>query len=382
MASTEKAKEQTILPPDAFKYLNSIELLQPEFLDSWKPRSTHDIPPPSHRVMAFQAELEQERILSRINNAYARVPSYAYGCLKELLQWLHRFDFTQDDEQLFNHFLFEILSGRSDSALFDTPILQTQTHEFFLVFNSVLRPMNAAWDKIRGTIDVKNEKLTEYTHEFNPALQVERDSDTEERTLPLRFGLPVGKLVCFEKKKPKKGGHFLLMGYTPFHLVFHPIDKSFWMVVDRYRDTDGEYSMADDLNELEYQTNKALIRALRLRFGRKWDDNVMEAEAFRLGPMDLWFPQGLGLSEREKQARQLDGGVGFDGNESEEPVPRFARRDPPPTIEFSSLPKVSLFRDTDPPQVHFATHTCFQSYLAENGVVKGRSWLSVWPVPN
>ncbi len=380
MASTEKAKEQTTLPPDAFEYLNSIELLQPELLRLDYFRDKPDIPPPSHRVMAFLAKRERKKILSKINDAYARVPSYGLGCLKERLQWLHRFDFTQDDETLFEHFLSEILYRGSHSRDFDTPILHTQTHKLFLVLN--LQPMNAAWDKKRGIIDVKNEKLMEYTHEFTPALQVERDSDTEERTLPLRFGLAVGKLVCFAKKGKYEQGHHFIKGYTPFHLVFHPIDKSFWMVVDRYKDRDGEEDFFDDgYDELEYQTNKALARSLRERFGRQWDDRPMEVEAFRLGPIDDWFPQVLGLSEREEQARQLDGGVGFDGNESEEPVPRSTKRDWPPTIDFSSVPKVSLFPDTGPPQVQFATHARFQSYLAENGVVKGRSWLSESPVP-
>ncbi|KAK5390391.1 hypothetical protein LTR20_002887 [Exophiala xenobiotica] len=377
MASTEKAKKQMILPPDAFEYLNSIKLLQPELLESWKhPKSfddSHYIPPPSHRVMIDKLKSECERIVSWIKNEYAGFPRYRDGCFKELLQWLHRFDFTQDDEMVFNTFLAKIMGEHTPP---DTPIFQTQTHEFFLVMGDEyipgLRRMNAANENKPSITEIESGKFMKLIHEFKPALQVERDSDTEERVLPLRFGLPMGKVICFEKGKPgRRRDKYLVVGYTSFHLVFHPIDKSFWMVVDRYMDWDGQDILDDD--EPVYQTNEELKRTLRYRFG-KGNDIVM-AEAFRLGSKDLWFPQELGLSEREKPARQLDGGVGIDGNKSEEPVSRYTCRDTPPTIEFSSLPKVSLFRTRDPPQVHFATHTGFQSYLVENGVVKGRSWV-------
>ncbi|KAK5465259.1 hypothetical protein LTS15_001822 [Exophiala xenobiotica] len=388
MASTEKAKEQTILPPDAFEYLNSVKLLQPDLLDSWKSRkypksfdNSRYIPPPSHRVMAYKLKLEYEKIVSWIQKEYEGFSYYGEGCFKELLQWLHRFDFTQDDERFFDRFLRKIMGER---ILPDAPILQTQTHNFFLVFCEYrhgLQRMNAAKENQPPITDMESGKFVELTHEFKPALQVERDSDTEERILPLRFGLPVGKVVCFEKGwgKPGNGSDdYFVHGYTSFHLVFHPIDKSFWMVVDRYKDWDGHWDVDDD--QPMYQTNEDLNRTLRRRFGE--GNNIVMAEAFRLGSKDLWFPQGLGLDEREKQARQLDGGVGFDDNKSEEPVSRYTFRDTPPTIDFSSLPKVSLFRDTDPPQVYYATHTGFQSYLAENGVVKGRSWVSVSPVDN
>lgn len=387
MSSPEKTSEEAILPPNAFECLNSIKLLRPRLLgfprysDSFDNRN--NIPPPSHRVMVFKARLEREMVLNKIENAYAGLPYYSKGGFSELLQWLHRFDFTQDDEEFFDKFLNQILGSYSDPPLFHRPILQTETHKFYLVCR-ILSPMNAAWDGKRGKIDVKSEKLLKCIQEFKPALEAERDSDTEERFLPLRFGLPVGKVICFanENKKKDSFGHCnpLLSGYIAFHLVFHPIDKSFWMVVDRYQDLDGHDSPLDgDHDKLKYIDNRRLTRILRDKFGRQWGEKEMEVEAFRLGSKDLWVPQGLGLNEREKQARELDGNVSFDGNKSEEPVSRFRLS---PTIDFSSLPKVSLFPDTDPPQIQFATHTSFQNYLAENGVVKGSSWLSVSPLPN
>ncbi|KIX97569.1 uncharacterized protein Z520_07022 [Fonsecaea multimorphosa CBS 102226] len=378
MASTEKAEEQAFLPPDAFEYINSIKRVRPELFNRWKASNSFDsylhIPPPSHRVMVYKAELEHERILKAMGNVYARLPSYKSGCFKELLQWLNRFDFAQDDEVFFGKFITEIMGeGGEECDITRTPILQTQTHKFFLLWYTELTPMTAALENKSGIADVKNEKLMKVLHEFNPALQVERDSDTEERVLPLRFGLPVGPVACWKKGERRPWDEKLAaVGYTPFHLVFHPIDKSFWMVVDRYLDYQA-WDPPDDV-EPEFQTNELVAQTLGNHFGTRKD--IMVAEAFRLGTKDIWF------LEEEKQARQLDGGVGFDGNESEELVSRFDCGDSPPTIDFSSLPKVSLFRDTDPPQVQFAAHTRFQSYLAENGVVKGRSWLSVSPVDN
>ncbi|OAP54270.1 hypothetical protein AYL99_11371 [Fonsecaea erecta] len=375
MASTGKAKEHAILPPDAFKYLNSIKLHRPDLLDLRKrDRSFDHIPPPSHRVMVYKAELESERTLSTIKNAYEWIPYYTDCCFKELLQWLHRFDFTQDDELDFAGFLSKILRSHTPGDPYHTPIFETQTHEFELI-GGYLAPMNAAAENKPFT-DVKDEKFMRRIHEFKPALQVECDSGAEESILPLRFGLPIGKVVCSKKEQVLRGEDFFEWGYTPFHLVFHPIDKSFWMVVDRYRDWDGRLCLDDD-DEPYYQDNEEIAWTLRSRLG----ESIVMAEAFRLGSKDFWFPQGLGLIETEKQARPLDGAVGFDGNKSEEPLLRYDRNVPRPTIELSSLPRVSLFRDTDPLQVHLATHTCFQRYLAENGVVQGQSWLSLSPVP-
>ncbi|OAP54179.1 hypothetical protein AYL99_11714 [Fonsecaea erecta] len=344
MSSTGKAKEEAILPPDAFEYVNSIKLHQPEFLDLRK--------------------IECERILSRIQDAYS-LPFYGKCDLKELLQWLHRFDFTQDDEIFFRTFLGKIMGDWRENRVSSSPILQTQTHDFFLEGGS-LRTMRAAHASDPDDKHEKDEKSMKLIHEFVPALQIECDADTEERVLPLRFGLPVGRLLCWNKKGRTYGDD----GYSAIHLVFHPIDKSFWIVVDRYLGPerfDDYPEVEDDWPDWEYQDKKLLTRTLRDRF-EKGDDIVM-AEAFRLGTKDLWFPQGFGLSE-------------LDGDKPGDPVPKYDARDGPPTIEFSSLPKVSLFRDTEPLQVRFATRSSFQSYLTEHGVVKGRSWRSVSSVPN
>ncbi|KIW79448.1 hypothetical protein Z517_06060 [Fonsecaea pedrosoi CBS 271.37] len=391
MASTrDEAKDDAVIPPDAFKYLNSIKLHQPQFLGKRFARLCNNfkyIPPPGHRVMLYKAKLEHERILSRLEKAY-RLPSYWPGCFKELLQWLHRIDFTQDNQIYFNRFLGEIMEETESEC--SIPLLQTRTHDFFLVWESRLSMMNTPYatrsdeettsyerrtsyeetssdeeaSSDEETIENKCEEHRWLIHEFNPALQVERNSDTEEPILPLRFGLPVGRVTCFKKGKGKDHD-----GYSSFHLVFHPVDKSFWMVVDRYLgwerfgECGSDVDVHSDTPVYEYLDNKERNIRLRLRFGRR--NNMAGAEAFRLGSADLWFPKGLGLSE-------LDAG---------KLVSRSDRRHRRPAVDFSSLPKVSRFRDSEAPQIHIAEDSSFQSYLAENGVVKGRSWLSVSPLP-
>ncbi|OQV10310.1 hypothetical protein CLAIMM_14330 [Cladophialophora immunda] len=405
MASTEKAKEEqeAILPSIDYKYLNLIKLHEPQLKDMWyKDRSPAYwqciIPPPSHRVMIYRATREHKRILKRITREHERIlqrlnkaysgyitPGDWPGCFQELLQWLHRFDFTQDNEGVFDAFLTDFMAGKARYPDSELLILQTQTHEFFLDMDHGILPMNTARaikagkrhiknEEFMGLIhefNPKNEKLMKLTHEFTPALQVERDDSdhTEELILPLRFGFPLGRLIVSRKERRGRADN----SEVPFHLVFHPIDKSFWMVVDRYRGWE-RFGEDDDWGgepEFEYDSNEERTRRLGWEFGK--GNDMATAEAFRLGTKDLWFPQGLGLME------ELDGGAGLDGNKSEEPVSLFHEDHPPPTIEFSNLPRVPLFPDTEAPQVHYATRSSFQSYLAENGVVKGRSWLSVAP---
>lgn len=127
--------------------------------------------------MKYKANLEFERILDRVKKAYTGFPVYETGCFRELLQWLNRFDFTQDDEMEFSKFLSKTLRERSYAGLNGTPILQTQTHKLFLDFDFGLTAMNAARGNKPGIAKEKNQT---FIHEFNPALQAERDYDTEE----------------------------------------------------------------------------------------------------------------------------------------------------------------------------------------------------------
>ncbi|KIW25524.1 uncharacterized protein PV07_08690 [Cladophialophora immunda] len=270
------------------------------------------------------------------------------GCLKEFFQWLHRFDFTQDDEYTFSIFL---------CGVYDTLRIfriQTQPDPLYFDPDTSLMPMNAAG----ATTPDKNEEFMDLIHEFDPALQVERGSNTEEEpVLPLRFGLPVGRVINQDPYYTVEDGVFGV-----FHMVFHPIDKSFWLVRDRYlgmeRFTidDPEEEMKPQFEEVDNQTRR---RWLSVKFGEQ--NHLQFAEAFRLGTADLWFPEGLGLSE-------LDAG---------ERLPRFNDERDVPTIDFSRIPSVPLFPDDEPLQVHYARRSDFMSYLGEHRVAKGCSWLSV-----